>query len=70
MFGVEGLGGRTKDLERQRDRLVDDLKKLEEKHEKGEIDEDEYKEKRHEIERAIVEVMDRLAQMKFLSGQA
>ncbi len=67
---MEGIGARTKDLEKQRDRLVDELKKLEEKRKKGEVDENTYKEKRHEIERAIVEVMDRLAQMRFLSGQA
>jgi hypothetical protein len=70
MFDVEGIGARTKDLEKQRDRLVEELTRLEEKHKKGEIDENAYKEKRHEIERAIVEVMDRLAQMRFLSGQA
>ena len=70
MFRIEGLGARTKDLEKQRDELVEELKKLEKKRESGEIDEDEYKKKRHETERAIVEVMDRLAQMKFLSGQA
>jgi len=70
MFTMEGIGARTKDLEKQRDRLVDELKKLEEKRKKGEVDENMYKEKRHEIERAIVEVMDRLAQMRFLSGQA
>jgi len=70
MFDIEGVSGRTKDLEEQRDKLVEEIKKLDEKHKKGEIDEDTYKEKRHKIERAIVEVMDRLAQMRFLSGQA
>jgi len=70
MFRFDGLGVRTKDLEKQRDRLVEELKKLEKKRESGEIGEEEYKNKRHDTERAIVEVMDRLAQMKFLSGQA
>jgi uncharacterized protein YjgD (DUF1641 family) len=70
MFHVEGIGTRTKDLEKQRDSLVENLKKLEEERKKGEVDENMYKQKRHEIERAIVEVMDRLAQMRFLSGQA
>jgi hypothetical protein len=69
MFDVEGVGAKTKDLEKQRDNLVDELKKLEERRKKGEFDENTYKEKRREIERAIVEVMDRLAQMRFLSGQ-
>ena len=70
MFGVEGVGAKTKDLEKQRDRLIEDLKKIEEQHKQGAINENTYKEKRHEIERAIVEVMDRLAQMKFLAGEA
>ncbi len=70
MFGTEGIGARTKDLEKQRDKLVEDLKKLEERLKKGEFDENTYKEKRREIEREIVEVMDRLAQMRFISGQA
>ena len=57
-------------MEKQRDKLVDEIKKLEERRKKGEFDENTYKEKRREIERAIVEVMDRLAQMNFLSGQS
>ena len=69
MFNNEGIGVKKKDLEKQRDMLVDEIKKLEERRKKGEFDENIYKEKRREIERAIVEVMDRLAQMNFLSGQ-
>jgi len=60
----------SKDLERQRDSLLKDLKSLEERHKKGEINEEQYENKRHEIERALVEVLDRLAQMRFLMGQA
>jgi len=70
MFHVEGAAARKKDLEMQRDRLLDELKRLEERHKKGEIDEDSYKEERRRIERSIVEVMDRLAQIRFLSGEA
>jgi uncharacterized membrane protein len=70
MFNVEGIDLKKKDLEKQRDKLVDEIKKLEERRKKGEFDENTYKEKRREIERAIVEVMDRLAQMNFLSGQS
>jgi transcription elongation GreA/GreB family factor len=69
MFNNEGIGAKKKDLEKQRAMLVDEIKKLEERRKKGEFDENIYKEKRREIERAIVEVMDRLAQMNFLSGQ-
>jgi len=70
MFDVEGVAARIKDLEMQRDRLLDELKSLDKKHEKGEVDEDTYKKERHRIERNIVEVMDRLAQMRFLSGKS
>jgi hypothetical protein len=70
MYNNEGISIKKKDLEKQRDMLVDEIKKLEERRKKGEFDENIYKEKRREIERAIVEVMDRLAQMNFLSGQA
>jgi len=60
----------AKNLEKQRDRLLSELKSLEEDYKKGKIGEDIYKAKRHEIERAIVEIMDRIAQMRFLMGQA
>lgn len=60
----------AKDLERQRDQLLKELKKLDEEYKSGKIDEESYKARRHNIERAIVEVMDRLAQMRFLMGQA
>lgn len=60
----------SKNLEKQRDSLLNDLKALEERHKKGEVNEEQYKEKRHEIERALVEIMDRLAQARFLMGQA
>ena len=62
------IGTYTKDLERRRDSLVDDLKALEGRLKKGEMTEDHYKEQRHKIERALVEVMDRLAQMRFIMG--
>jgi len=69
MFNFDEIGARSKDLEKQRDRLVEELKSLEESHKKGKIDENMYEERRHEIERALVEIMDRLAQMRFLMGQ-
>lgn len=65
----EEIKDRTKSLEKQRDELLKELKKLNEDYKKGKINEDTYKAKRHEIERAIVEVMDRLAQMHFLMGE-
>ncbi|MEM2970548.1 MAG: hypothetical protein QXR63_06405 [Candidatus Bathyarchaeia archaeon] len=69
MFDVDGVNAKKKELQKQADKLVEELKKLDERRKKGEFNEDTYKEKRREIEREIVEVMDRLAQMQFLSGQ-
>lgn len=65
----EEIGAMAKNLEKQRDQLLKDLKKLDEDYRKGKMDENTYKAKRHDIERAIVEVMDRLAQMRFLMGE-
>jgi len=70
MFNVEGAAGRIKDLEMQRDKLLNELKSLDEKHKKGEINDETYEKERHRIERNIVEVMDRLAQMRFLAGES
>jgi len=64
------IGEMAKSLERRRDQLLKELKKLDEEYKKGKIDKESYEEKRKEIERTIVEVMDRLAQMRFLMGQA
>ena len=64
------VGAYSKDLKKRRDSLLNDLKALEEQFKKGEISEDQYNEKRRTIERALVEVMDRLAQARFLMGQA
>jgi len=66
----EDISSAAKNLEKQRDQLLKELKKLDEEYKKGRVDEETYKAKRHDIERAIVEVMDRLAQMRFLMGQA
>lgn len=57
---------RVKELQRRKDELLDELKELDKKRESGEISEEEYKERRHTIERGLVEVMDRLAQMRFI----
>ncbi|MEM3194349.1 MAG: hypothetical protein QXH97_05145 [Candidatus Bathyarchaeia archaeon] len=64
------IGEMAKSLERRRDQLLKELKKLDEEYKKGKIDKESYEVKRKEIERTIVEVMDRLAQMRFLMGQA
>lgn len=68
-MSVGEIKGRQKDLHMRQSALLDELKELENRRTKGEIGEEEYKERRHAIERALVEVMDRLAQMRFLLGQ-
>jgi uncharacterized membrane protein len=60
---------RSKDLEREQDALLEKLKDLRGMFERGEISEEEYEEKRHPIERALVEILDRQAQMRFLLGE-
>ena len=70
MPGLGDISTHSKNLEKQRDTLLKDLENLKERLKRGEISEDEYKEERHKIERKIVEVMDRLAQMRFLMGRA
>ncbi len=69
-MSIDDIKDRKKQLERQRDALLNELKELEKMHKEGQISDEEYKERRHKIERGLVEIMDRLAQMKFLSGQA
>jgi regulator of replication initiation timing len=64
------ISAHSKNLEKQRDALLKDLENLKERLKNGEISEDEYQEERRKIERKIVEVMDRLAQMRFLMGRA
>lgn len=57
---------RFKELEARRDQLVDELKELGGQRDRKEITDDEYASRRYGIEREIVEVMDRLAQMRYL----
>ena len=68
-MSVGEIKGRVKELERRRDELLDELKELDKKRKSGEVSEEEYKERRHTIERGLVEIMDRLAQMKFISSE-
>lgn len=67
---IDEIKENAKHLEKERDALLKELKELEKMRKEGQISEEEYKERRHKIERGLVETMDRLAQMKFLMGQA
>jgi len=63
---AKAMRKRFKELETRRDELVNELKDLSRRFDRKEITDDEYANRRHEIERHIVEVMDRLAQMRYL----
>jgi hypothetical protein len=60
---------RAKNLEKERDALLNKFKELEKMRKEDQITEEEYVERRHKIERSLVEIMDRLAQMNFLMRQ-
>lgn len=62
------MKGRLSTLQNELEVFVKDLKNLEKKYENGEISEEEYEEKKNVIERSLVELMDRLSQMKFILG--
>jgi len=49
----------------RRDELLRSLQLLKRKYEKGEVSEEEYQRKRREIERELVEIMDRLVQLQY-----
>ena len=55
-------------LQNELKEFIKDLKNLQQKYENGEINEEEYDKKRNVIERNLVEIMDRLSQMKFILG--
>lgn len=64
------MKGRLSSLQNELEVFVKDLKNLEKKYENGEIGEEEYEEKKNVIERSLVELMDRLSQMKFILGDS
>ena len=66
---MKDVSGALESLRAERDRLVRELEELEKKHEKGVIQEEEYAARKKELERKVVEVMDRIVQMEFLLGQ-
>jgi len=68
MAGDKNVEREYKRLLKERDRLVDELRKLKKAYEIGELDDETYNRNRYDIERQIVEVMDRIAQLKFLLG--
>jgi len=57
-----------KALEKRRKELIEELERLVEKRKRGEIGEEEFAEKKSQLEREFIEVMDRLAQLRFIVG--
>jgi chromosome segregation ATPase len=53
-------------LDKRKQALIEQLKELNLKVEKNEISLEEYEPKKREIERELVEIMDRLTQLNFL----
>lgn len=68
MFDVEAARKKLEELEKEKDRIAEEFEKLEEERRSGAITEEEYAEKRRRLERRAVEVMDRIAQLRFLAG--
>ncbi|MGC8601923.1 MAG: hypothetical protein ACP5GO_06215 [Thermoprotei archaeon] len=56
------------ELNRRREELTQKLEELQRQHEKGLISDEEYANESKKIQRELVEVMDRIVQMEFLSG--
>ena len=55
-----------KNLNQKKDKLVQKIKKLNKEFEQDKIPQDDYKKKKHKLERELVEVMDYLVQYKYL----
>ncbi|MCS7113066.1 MAG: hypothetical protein RMJ00_06460 [Nitrososphaerota archaeon] len=68
MYDTESVKRKLEELEEEKERIIEEFKKLEEKRRDGVISEDEYREKRYRLERRAVEVMDRIAQLRFMAG--
>jgi len=59
---LKRLTERRKEIERE-------FEQLGEKFKKGEIDNNTFNEKRKKLEREFIEIMDRLAQLKYITGE-
>jgi len=56
------------ELQQRKTTLIQQIKNLDKEKEEGNINPEEYKNKKREIERELVEIMDRLTQLAFLLG--
>jgi uncharacterized membrane protein len=65
-LGVEDEKRRLLD---EKKRTEDECEALRARYERGEISDDEFGTRQHELERQFVEIMDRIAQMSYLLGE-
>ncbi len=63
------MGYSRENLLRRREDLLRELEALESDHQKGAITDEKYQEERNQVERGLVEIMDRMAQARFFSGE-
>lgn len=56
-------------LKKRRKELEKEMEALQKKFQKGEIERGEYESRRKAIEREFIEVMDRLVQMRYVTGE-
>ena len=56
-------------LEKEKERLEKEMEALIEKRNKGEISEEEFNEAKKRIERKFIEVMDRIVQLRYITGE-
>lgn len=59
----------VKKLKKRKKELEEELEKLIKMRERGEISEEEYEKRKKMIEREFVEIMDRLVQMRYITGE-
>ena len=59
---IKRLHERKKEIEREFEKLLEERKR-------GLISEEEYERRKRKLEREYVEIMDRLVQMRYLSGE-
>jgi len=69
MYRPPGVDDELKRLLNEKKQTELKFEELQRLYQDGRIGDTEYNERRHSIEREFVEIMDRLAQMRFLSGE-
>ena len=69
MTGPLGVEDEKRRLLDEKKRTEDEYETLRARHERGEIPDDEFTSRQHELERQFVEIMDRIAQMSYLLGE-